>query len=60
MVEKKNLTVATTTFYRPNSEADLLRAGLANKLIESTSEKGHQIIVVDGGSPDNILRKEFH
>jgi glycosyltransferase involved in cell wall biosynthesis len=50
------IAIATTTFYRPDSESDKYRAELAGKLVARSVELGHEIIVVDGGSSEELLR----
>ncbi|MCX6741710.1 MAG: hypothetical protein NTX24_00850 [Candidatus Pacearchaeota archaeon] len=49
--------VATTTFYRPGNESDTHRAILAINTIRKARDLGQLIIVVDGGSPEEILRQ---
>lgn len=52
------LAIATTTFYKPNSEIDGLRAEITKNTIRIATELGYEIVVVDGGSSDELL-KEF-
>lgn len=51
------LAIATTTCYNPKSESDVIRAGLATNTIERAVEHGYKIVVVDGGSSDEVLRE---
>ena len=52
-----NTAIATTTFYKPNSEIGLNRQILAEKMIKNATNLGYAIIVVDGGSSEEFLRK---
>ena len=48
--------IATTTFYNPNSKGDTIRAENTIEAIKTANELGYKIIVVDGGSPDELLK----
>ena len=55
-MDKQGIAISTTTFYRPNSEIDVSRMGLAKDMVRMAIEEGHQVAVVDGGSPDYFLQ----
>lgn len=50
--------IATSTLYNPDLESDQYRGGLAKETVRKAVDLGYEIIVVDGGSPDELL-KEF-
>jgi hypothetical protein len=52
------VVIATTTFYNPDSEIDRHRAENARNAIRTAGQEGYGVIVVDGGSPEELL-KEF-
>lgn len=49
--------IATTTFYRPGSENDAMRAELAKNTIRTAAYMGYHVVVVDGGSSDEFLKE---
>ncbi|MBU2638681.1 MAG: hypothetical protein KJ955_06935 [Nanoarchaeota archaeon] len=49
--------IATTTFYKPGSENDAMRAELAKSTIRKATDLGYGVVVVDGGSSDELLRE---
>lgn len=51
------VAIATTTFYNPDSESDAVRADIAKNFVMRASEIGYSIVVVDGGSSDELLRE---
>ncbi len=51
------IAVATTTWYNPNSESDNIRSRLAENSIRIGVDSGYFMIVVDGGSSDELLTK---
>ena len=48
-------TIATTTFYNPNSEVDKSRAEISKGAIRNMKDLGYEVVVVDGGSSDEFL-----
>lgn len=52
------VVIATTTFYKPDLESDIFRAESAKGMIRSATDLGYRVVVVDGGSSDELL-KEF-
>lgn len=60
--ERRNISnkvaVAITTFYNPNDENDIYRASLAKSVVRKATDLGYEVILVDGGSSDELL-KEF-
>lgn len=50
------LAIATTTFYGPDLESDVYRAELATDMVRKATERNYAVAVVDGGSPDEIIR----
>ncbi|MBL7148070.1 MAG: glycosyltransferase [Nanoarchaeota archaeon] len=52
------ITIATTTFYNPNLEDDIHRAKIAKNSIRTANNLGYEIVIVDGGSSEELL-KEF-
>ncbi|MFA5887126.1 MAG: hypothetical protein WC852_00220 [Candidatus Nanoarchaeia archaeon] len=59
MVNLEQITaIATTTFYKPGSENDAMRAEIAKKTVRNAADLGYPIVIVDGGSSDELL-KEF-
>jgi len=50
--------IATTTLYNPDSENDRVRSNLALETLRKALDLGYQVILVDGGSSDELL-KEF-
>ena len=53
----EKITIATTTLYNPNNPSDMIRTEIAKKLIRSSTGLGYKIVVVDGGSSDEILEE---
>ena len=51
------IAMATTTFYNPNNENDVYRSALAKNVVREATELGYAVIVVDGGSSDELLRE---
>lgn len=51
------VAIATATLYNLNSESDRVRAELSKKTIKLARKLGYEIVVVDGGSPDKLLRE---
>lgn len=51
------VVIATTTLYKPDLRGDVCKAKLALDTIEVAIDLGYQIIVVDGGSPDEFLQE---
>lgn len=49
--------IATTTFYKPGSENDAMRAELAKKTVRNAAALGYHIVIVDGGSSDEFLKE---
>jgi len=47
----------TSTFYNLDNEVNLVRSQLAEKTIKSASEKGYEIISIDGGSEGGVVRR---
>ena len=52
----KNVAIATTTFYRLETEEGRVRSEIAERTVRSALERGYDVSVVDGGSPDKFLR----
>jgi hypothetical protein len=52
----EKVVIATTTFYNPDSDSDVIRAAHTSETIRGAVELGYAVVVVDGGSPDDILR----
>jgi len=65
ILDPKTVTIATSTYYRDWSEnsnnkldpSTLLRGKLALEMINTSTKKGYQIVVVDGGSGSEFTRK---
>lgn len=56
MISEK-IAIATTTFYKPNSEVDINREQIARKTLRKASDKGYSVFVVDGGSTEEFLKE---
>lgn len=51
------VAIATTTFYNPDSQSDTVRAEIAKKLVRTATDMGYRIVIVDGGSSQELLRE---
>ncbi|MFH1637021.1 MAG: hypothetical protein ABIB71_01185, partial [Candidatus Woesearchaeota archaeon] len=51
------VAIATTTWYRPDVESDVLRSKLAKKTIRKAIGLGYDVVVVDGGSSEEFLKE---
>jgi glycosyltransferase involved in cell wall biosynthesis len=49
--------IATATFYNPDIESDVYRAGFAKNAIRKATDLGYAVVVVDGGSPEELLKE---
>jgi glycosyltransferase involved in cell wall biosynthesis len=47
--------IVTDSLYSLESEGDRIRADIAEQTLRSAVERGYEIIVVDGGSPEGLL-----
>ncbi|MBS3094670.1 glycosyltransferase [Candidatus Pacearchaeota archaeon] len=54
---KNKVKVITSTFYNLDNEVNRVRADLAERTIRAASEKDYEVISVDGGSEEGVLRK---
>ncbi|MEK6856853.1 MAG: hypothetical protein AABX49_02445 [Nanoarchaeota archaeon] len=54
----RNVTIATSTYYRPDSDSDNIRAEIAKRTFRKAADLGYEVAVVDAGSSDGLL-KEF-
>lgn len=51
------IAIATTTWYNPDLESDIIRADSAKKSVRTAIDLGYIVVVVDGGSSDELLRE---
>lgn len=49
--------IVTSTLYDSRNEVDRVRIGLAERSIGLSTEKGYEVILVDGGSEDKVVRR---
>lgn len=54
----RKVAIATTTWYKPDSESDNIRVRSAKNFVRNAADSGYEIAVVDSGSSDELL-KEF-
>ena len=52
----RNVAIATTTLYNPNSKNDLLRAEIAKRTIRGAVNLGYDVAIIDSGSSDELLK----
>ncbi len=55
--ESERTAIATTTFYNFNNPSDVIRADCARNMIKTARDLGYSIVLVDGGSPQELLDK---
>jgi len=49
--------IATTTFYKPGSESDKVRAELSRRFVKRATDLGYDVMIVDGGSAEELLKE---
>lgn len=52
----EKVVIATTTSYNPDLESDILRSEIAKSTIRQATSFGYELILVDGGSSDELLK----
>jgi len=52
----EKVAIATTTLYNPDLESDALRSELAKSTVRHATNLGYEIIIVDSGSSDKLLK----
>ncbi|MBL7100450.1 MAG: hypothetical protein ISS23_00680 [Nanoarchaeota archaeon] len=50
------IVIATTTWYNPDLEGDNLRAKITKNSIKRATDLEYQVMIVDGGSSDELLK----
>ncbi len=52
----EKVAIATTTLYNPDLESDILRSEIAKSTVRRATNLGYEIIIVDSGSSDELLK----
>lgn len=52
----EKVAIVTTTLYNPDLESDILRSELAKSTVRQATNLGYEMIIVDSGSSDELLK----